>query len=141
MPRVFYLRFILHNLGRRPLWTGLTVAGIVVAVLAFAFLRTVVDTWYAEAETTSAKRLITRNAVSLTFPLPISYLGRIRRTSGVEIVSYANWFASVYLNEKNFFPQFAVDARDYLTLYPEFMSAAAPQAVRIPIVVGLRGMG
>ena len=121
MPRVFYLRFILRNLGRHPLRTGLTVAGIVVAVLAFGILRTVVDSWYAGAEATSARRLITRNAVSLTFPLPISYLGRIRRTRGVETVSYANWFAGVYINEKNFFPQFAVEAKGYLDLYPEFM--------------------
>ena len=121
MPRIFYLRFIIRNLGRHPLRTGLTVAGIVVAVLAFGILRTVVDTWYAAAEATSAKRLITRNAVSLTFPLPISYLGRIRRIRGVETVSYANWFAGVYLNEKNFFPQFAVEAKGYLDLYPEFI--------------------
>ena len=121
MPRIFYLRFIVRNLGRHPLRTGLTVAGIVVAVLAFGILRTVVDTWYAGAEATSAKRLITRNAVSLTFPLPISYLGRIRRARGVETVSYANWFAGVYINEKNFFPQFAVEAKGYLDLYPEFI--------------------
>ena len=121
MPRIFYLRFIVRNLGRHPLRTGLTMAGIVVAVLAFGILRTVVDTWYAGAEATSARRLITRNAVSLTFPLPISYLGRIRRTRGVETVSYANWFAGVYINEKNFFPQFAVEAKGYLDLYPEFI--------------------
>ena len=67
------------------------------------------------------ERLITRNAVSLTFPLPISYLGRIRRIRGVETVSYANWFAGVYINEKNFFPQFAIEAKGYLDLYPEFI--------------------
>ena len=57
MPRIFYLRFIVRNLGRHPLRIGLTVAGIVVAGLAFGILRTVVDTWYAGAEATSAKRL------------------------------------------------------------------------------------
>ena len=60
-------------------------------------------------------------ATRLTFPLPISYLGRIRRIRGVETVSYANWFAGVYINEKNFFPQFAVEAKGYLDLYPEFI--------------------
>jgi len=63
MPRIFYLRFIVRNLGRHSLQTGLTVAGIMVAVLAFGILRTVVDTWYAGAEATSARRLITRNAL------------------------------------------------------------------------------
>jgi putative ABC transport system permease protein len=128
MPRIFYLRFIVRNLGRHPLRTGLTVAGIVVAVLAFGILRTVVEAWYAGAEATSARRLITRNANSLTFPLPISYLGRIRQIGGVGSVSYANWFAGVYLDEKNFFPQFAVEAESYLAMYPEFM--LSPGAIR-----------
>ena len=41
-------------------FTALTVAGIVVAVLAFGILRTVVDTWYAGAEATSARSLRSR---------------------------------------------------------------------------------
>ena len=117
---LFFIRLIFRNIFRRPLRSGLTVIGLVVAILAFGLLRTLVDAWYAGAEATSTTRLITRNAISLVFPLPISYLPKIRQVPGVVAVSYANWFGGIYISEKNFFPQFAIDLRSYLDLYPEY---------------------
>ncbi|MEI6703470.1 MAG: FtsX-like permease family protein, partial [Deltaproteobacteria bacterium] len=46
---------------------------------------------------------------------------RIRRIEGVSAVSYANWFGGVYITEKNFFPNFAIEPQSYLALYPEFV--------------------
>ncbi|MGQ0657610.1 MAG: ABC transporter permease [Chromatiales bacterium] len=117
----YLVRLILRNALRHPLRTLLTAIGIIVAVTAFGLLRTVVDAWYAGAEATSASRLITRNAISLVFPLPIHYLTKIRQLEGVAMVSNANWFGGIYISEKNFFPQFAVEPRTYLELYPEFI--------------------
>ena len=91
------------------------------AISSFGLLRTVVDAWYAGAEATSANRLITRNAISLVFSLPIAYLQRIRQVEGVTGVSYANWFAGIYIDQKNFFPQFAVEPESYLAMYPEYL--------------------
>jgi len=34
-----------------------------------------------------------------------------------------NWFGGVYISEKNFFPNFAVDPQTFLELYPEFLLA------------------
>lgn len=119
----FFVRLILRNLGRQKLRNGLTGLGIVIAIAAFGMLRTVVDAWYAGAEATAADRLVTRNAISLVFTLPIAYLQRIRQVEGVTRVSYANWFGGVYINEKNFFPQFAVEPESYLAMYPEFVLA------------------
>src|SRR5687768_11963748 len=116
---MFYLKLIVRNALRHKLRTGLTVLGIVVAILAFGLLRTVVDAWYAGAEAASATRLVTRNAISLVFPLPLTYSGRIRQTPGVKSVSHANWFGGVYVSERNFFPQFAIQAASYFDLYPE----------------------
>jgi putative ABC transport system permease protein len=117
---MYYLKLILRNSLRHQLRTGLTTLGIVVAVLAFGLLQTLVDAWYAGAEAASGTRLVTRNAISLVFPLPITYAERIRQVGGVTNVSWANWFGAVYINERNFFPQFAVEARSYLELYPEY---------------------
>jgi putative ABC transport system permease protein len=39
----------------------------------------------------------------------------------VQSVSWANWFGGVYISERNFFPQFAIDAPTYLDMYPEFV--------------------
>jgi putative ABC transport system permease protein len=114
-------KLALRNALRHRLRTGLTVLGLVVAILAFGLLQTVVDAWYAGAEGASNTRLITRNSISLVFPLPITYRDKIRRVSGVTGVSMANWFGGVYITEKNFFPQFAVDPTTYFELYPEYL--------------------
>jgi putative ABC transport system permease protein len=121
---IFFFRLILRNIFRHPLRTWLTAVGIVVAIIAFGVLRTVVDTWYAGAEATSATRLVTRNAISLVFPLPISYRNKIRQVAGVDAITHANWFGGVYISEKNFFPQFAIDPKSYLDLYPEYLLSA-----------------
>jgi putative ABC transport system permease protein len=43
----------------------------------------------------------------------------------VNIVSYGNWFGGIYIDEKNFFANFAVEPKSYLDLYPEFMLSPA----------------
>ena len=106
---------------RHKLRSGLTVLGIIVAIVAFGLLRTVVDAWYSGAEGSSDTRLITRNAISLVFPLPIKYQERIRKIEGVTAITHASWFGGVYVSEKNFFPQFAIDAKTYFDVYPEFL--------------------
>ena len=115
------LRLLLKNAFRHRLRTILTMVGLVVAICAFGLLRTIVDAWYAGVEGTSSTRLVTRNAISLTFPLPLAYAERIRRIDGVSSVSWSNWFGGVYVTERNFFPQFAVDPASYLALYPEYV--------------------
>jgi putative ABC transport system permease protein len=115
------LKLLFRNTFRHKLRTGLTVCGIAVAILAFGLLRTVIEAWYTGVSASSANRLIIRNAISLVFPLPFSYRDKIRAVEDVKIVSYGNWFGGIYLDKKNFFANFAVDARTYLDLYPEFV--------------------
>jgi putative ABC transport system permease protein len=114
------LRLLFRNVLRHKLRTGLTLCGICVAILSFGLLRTVISAWYAGVEASSANRLITRNAISLIFPLPLSYLERIRGVEGVKTVSYGNWFGGIYIEEKNFFANLAVEPKTYLDLYPEY---------------------
>jgi len=115
------LKLFLRNAFRHKLRTGLTVLGITIAILAFGMLRTMVNAWYAGVEASSANRLVIRNAISLVFPLPLAYKDRIRQVSGVTLVSWGNWFGGIYIEEKNFFPNFAVDPRSFLALYPEYL--------------------
>lgn len=116
-----YLKILSRNAFRHRLRTLLTVLGITIAILAFGLLRTVISAWYAGVNASSATRLISRNSISLIFTLPISYLERVRHVEGVKGVSYANWFGGVYITEKNFFPNFAIEQNSYLDLYPEFV--------------------
>lgn len=117
---MFFLKLIARNALRHKLRSLLTVSGLFVAILAFGMLQTVIDAWYAGAAAASQTRLVTRNAISLVFPLPLSYEGRIRSVDGVGIVARSNWFGGIYQEPKNFFPQFAISP-NYLDLYPEFV--------------------
>ncbi|MBJ6800406.1 ABC transporter permease [Geomonas propionica] len=117
---MFLLKYILRNLFRHRLRSVLTVVGIAVAVLAFGLLRTLVGLWYSGAEHASDTRLVTRNSISLVFPLPISYLERIRGVPGVTTVSYGSWFGAYYKEPKNFFANYAIEPKGYMELYPEF---------------------
>jgi putative ABC transport system permease protein len=97
------------------------VFGLVVATLAFGLLQTVVKAWYAGADAASNTTLVTRNATSLVFALPLSYTAKIRAVDGVSRVAYANWFGGIYQDPKNFFPQLAISGASYLDIYPEFV--------------------
>lgn len=115
------LKLLFRNAFRHRLRTLLTIGGIAVAILAFGLLRTVISAWYAGVEASSASRLVTRNAISLIFSLPISYKEKIRSVDGVGVVSYGNWFGGIYIDEKNFFANFAIEPRTYFNLYSEYL--------------------
>jgi putative ABC transport system permease protein len=115
------LKLIFKNSIRHKLRTFLTILGIAIAVIAFGVLRTVVTAWYAGVEASSANRLITRQAVSFIFPLPLAYKEKIEKIDGVEEVTFANWFAGVYIDKNQFFARLAVDADNYFDVYPEFV--------------------
>ncbi len=116
---MYLLRLIFKNAFRHKLRTGLTMLGIVIAILAFGMLQTLVSAWYEGANLASASRLVTRNAISLVFSLPLAYKDRIRSVEGVKRVTWLNWFGGIYKEPSNFFPQFAADARSFLEMYPE----------------------
>jgi len=122
---VFVPLLVLRNLFRHRLRTLLTALGIVIAIASFGLLRTVVDAWYAGANASSSARLVTRSSVSLVFPLPLTYASKLRQVDGVESVAAVNWFGGVYVTERNFFPQFAIQAPEYLAMYPELVLSDA----------------
>jgi putative ABC transport system permease protein len=115
------LKLIIKNALRHKLRTILTILGISIAVFAFGLLRTVVTAWNAGVEASAANRLITRQAVSFIFPLPLAYRDQISNVPGVEAVTFANWFQGVYIDKNQFFARLAVDAETIFDVYPEFL--------------------
>ncbi len=114
------LQLVLKNFMRNRVRTLLTVLGIAVGVIAFAFLQTVLAAYSIGVEASSPNRLVTRHRVSLFNLLPVSQLEKIRTVPGVTQVSYGVWFGGFYKDPKQFFGQIAVDP-GYLDLYPEFI--------------------
>ena len=86
------------------------------SIIAFLVLRTMVAAWYAGVDAASSDRMVVRNKISIIFPLPYAYLEKVKAMPGVEDVSFANWFAGTYIDEKQFFAQFATDAESYYRL-------------------------
>ena len=87
-----FLVLIVKSAFRNRLRTLLTSVGVAIAVLAFLFLRTFIAAWYAGSEAAAADRLIARNKISLTFPLPLAYVDKVKQVAGVSDVSFQNWF-------------------------------------------------
>ncbi len=118
---ILLTRLILRNLLRQTLRSLLTLAGIIIAITAFCLLHTVVEAWYSGVKASSSTRLITRHAISLTFPLPLNYQDKLARQDGVTAVAHATWFGGIYQDIKNFFPKFAIAPAQYLAVVPEFI--------------------
>ena len=115
-----YLPLIFANLFRKKLRTTLTIGSFVVALFLFGLLIIVRGAFSQGVDIAGADRLVVINKTSLIQPLPLSYRDRLLRMPGIKQVTFQNWFGGVYQDEKNFFPQFAVDINNQRAMYPEF---------------------
>jgi len=115
------LKLITRNAGRHKLRTYLTVLGLALAVMAFGLIRTFIDAWYAGARAAAPDRLVTRHAVSFTLPLPLAYKEQILQIEGVKDITYGTWFGGIYVDPRNFFPQFGVEPESFFRIYPEYL--------------------
>lgn len=116
-----YVRLAWRDLRRNPLRLALTILAGAVGVTAFIFLRTVIDIFYFGAEAAQVDRLIVRNKVSITQPLPLSYYARIAALPGVTAVTHQEWFGGTLgETQKDFFANFAVDPNTFLDVFPEY---------------------
>jgi putative ABC transport system permease protein len=116
-----YRHLVLPNLLRRKVRTGLTMGSFAVALFLFGILAVVRGAFQQGVDVAGADRLVVVNKVSIIQPLPLSYRNRLARIPEVKQVTFANWFGGVYQDERNFFPQFAIDHETYQQLFPEFV--------------------
>jgi len=113
----------IRNLGRNKFRTALTLAGVVIAVIAFLLLRTVLWSWTAGIEQASKDRVVTRQKVSFIMPLPKRYVEEVRQIPGVRLASGMNWFgAKDPKHEHEFFSTIAVDPETFLQVYDEVIA-------------------
>jgi len=116
-----YCRLLLANLFRKKLRTSLTAGSFAVALFLFGILVVVRGAFHQGVAVAGADRLVVVNKVSIIQPLPLSYRDRLLRIPGVAQVTFANWFGGVYQDERNFFPQFAIDRENYRQMFSEFV--------------------
>lgn len=115
-----YLRLILANLKRKKLRTTLTIGSFVVALFLYGLLIAIRTAFNGGADVAGVDRLDVINKTSLIMPLPYSYRDRIAGMPGITGVTFATWFGGIYQDERNFFPQFAVDSDTWFKVYSEY---------------------
>jgi putative ABC transport system permease protein len=118
---VKYRHLLLANLLRRRIRTALTVGSFAVALFLFGILAVVRGAFHQGIDVAGVDRLVVVNKVSLIQPLPFAYRDRLLRIPGVAQATFATWFGGVYQDERNFFPQFAIDKEHYREIFPEFL--------------------
>lgn len=114
-----YAPLVLKHLRRNWIRTLSTVLAMSVCILLFCTLQTVVEAVNFSLHAGNAGRLVTRNAVSLVFNLPINYQARVAAIPGVQEVVANAWFGGIYRDPKNFFANFATEPGPFLDIFPE----------------------
>jgi putative ABC transport system permease protein len=79
----------------------------------------------------SALRLIVRNRISFTHPIPVFYAKRVQSLPGVRYVMKYQWFGGTYKdqrNSQNIFPRFGIEADKLFRIHPEYSIASEEQA-------------
>jgi len=115
-----FLPLILKNCWRNRRRTLLTIASVSISMCLLGVMIAVFHGLYMSDPTPEeALRVVTRNKISLTQPLPQSYGARIRQMPGVREVLISSWFGGTYKDPKNFFARFAVDSEKIFTIYSE----------------------
>jgi len=118
-----FLPLVIANLFSKKIRTTLTIGSFTVALFLFGLLVIVRGAFSQGVDIAGADRLVIINKTSLIQPLPLSYRDRLLRIPGIKQVTFQNWFGGVYQDEKNFFPQFAIDIDNQRAMYPEFVVA------------------
>ena len=124
-----FAKLVFKNILRNRLRTLLTIMSLVVSLFLIVTLGTILTEFDRGTEESNPLRLDTRHNVSLGFPMPMAHLQRIRAVPGVKDAMELNWFGGIYKDERNFFANFAVDAKRLRGIFTELkMSDAEWQA-------------
>lgn len=113
------IKLIRRNLLRNKRRTFLTMASLAMALFILSLLGVVNDAMNFADESAIPDRLVVRNAISLTFPLPEAYEQRLRTIDNVVAVTPQNWFQGVYKDQRpeNFFPRFTIDPETFRSVF------------------------
>jgi len=120
-----YAKLIFKNILRNKRRTLLTISSLVVSLFLFVCLGTILTEFQRGTDEANPLRLVSRHAVSLGFILPMAHLQKIKAVPGVKEVMPFSWFGGIYKDEKNFFANFAVDARKLREVVPELKMSDA----------------
>src|SRR5687768_7292379 len=106
------LNYIWRNVRRNKLRSVLTILSVGFSLALMTVLHgymAMQKIWGAAAE--NYNRIVVMNIQGFSGQLPISYVGRIRDTSGVKAATQYSWYGGNYKDEQMPFAQFGVDPK------------------------------
>jgi putative ABC transport system permease protein len=109
--------FVVRNTFRNKRRSLLTMISISFSLLLLTLMICIWRSFYIDqVAPEAARRVITRDRVSLAFFLPEFYRNKIRAIPGVTAVAPITWFGGRYIDERpeHFFAQLATDPDEYL---------------------------
>src|ERR1700730_35160 len=116
-----FRRLIFANLFRKKVRLILTIGSFAIALVLFMFLAVVKSAFGRGMEIAGADRLVIKNRIGLIQTIPIAYRDKILAIPGVKAITHNNWFGGVYIDEKNFFVQFAIDVENHRQVMAELV--------------------
>ena len=118
-----FLPLVLKHLRRSWIRSFSTILAMALCIFLFCTLQTFLGAVNRSLRSANAARLVTRNAASLVFNLPLAYRDRIASVPGVKQVAMQNWFGGSRKpgDFSEFFPNLAVEAEPFMEMYPELI--------------------
>lgn len=110
-------RLVFAHLRRNWFRSGLTSAGVALAIFLLCALRTVITGLQSAVKDSNARRLVVASAKGLFKNQPIRLEHELRAVPGVRDVTHWTWFGGVYVDEKNMFSRFATDPESLRRCY------------------------
>ncbi len=123
-----WISLIFTNAFRNPRRSASNLASVTVFFVVLGLLWSVWSRFYSTSGSgEQGVRLLTRNRVSLFFPILTYYREHIRKIPGVVAIAQLNFFGGTYKDgtAANFFPQYGTDPMEIFTIYPEWKAPAA----------------
>lgn len=118
-----FLPLIWKNSLRNPRRSVLTISSIAFSFCLLGVLVALYRALFLAPPTAGQElRVVIHHRVSITQPMPMSYLNKIRMVPGVKAAMVWQWFGGTYKDsrdQKNFFARFVVDQDQFFNVRPE----------------------
>jgi putative ABC transport system permease protein len=116
-----HLPLMVRNAVRNRRRSVLTVCSVGASLCLLGIMMALYHAFFLTPPTQlQALRLVTRNRISITNVMPMSYRQKIQQVPGVRAVTVMQWFGGTYKDPKNVFGRMAIEPEYFESVYPEY---------------------
>lgn len=110
-----------RNAVRNRRRSALTICSVAASLCLLGLMMALYHAFFlAPPSQEQALRMVTRNRISLTNIMPMSYRQKIEKVPGVKAITVMQWYGGVYKEPQYFFGRLAVEPDAFASVYPEY---------------------